>query len=352
MTSKRKLRFAVVGTGSFGVSFTSYINEVAEVVAICEPSSARRSQYRQKTGLEVQEFDNYESLLAKAEIDAVAVTSPNHTHKEVSVAAANAGKHVFCEKAMATNVPDCWAMVRASRSNNVRLMVGHKRRLRPPWARMIALREQLGSVAAITACLYYDARPYDHKGWWTLENECGGLLDIAGVHTIDWTRAMCGDVMTVCAMNGPQIDPRYDFSDTIHTLLQFRSGAVATINVSLKYPLQRFRESVGAQVVCREGGMHLATYLDHIDLFWQTRNDEHTRLERFDDLGFDHAYRKELGDFVRWITEGTEPCLSWQEGLRCVEVIEAAHRSAKRGGEVINFPLYPELEDPSSMSAG
>lgn len=344
MADRHKLRFAVIGTGSFGVSFTSYINEVAEVVAICDPSLEMRKQFRQKTGLQLEEFDSYERLLAKAAIDVVAVTSPNHTHKEITVAAAHAGKHVFCEKAMATKVPDCWAMVRACQSRGVKLMVGHKRRLRPPWARMIELRDQLGSVVAITACQYYDARPYNHKGWWTHEAQCGGILDVAGVHTIDWMRAMCGEVMTVSAMAGPQIDPRYDFPDTVHALLQFRSGAVATVNVSLGYPLQKFRESVGPQVVCREGAMRLATYLDHLDLHWQSQKDSQAHLERFDDLGFDHAYRKELGDFVRWITEGREPCLTWQEGLRCVEVMEAAHRSAQRRGALIQLPLYPELE--------
>ena len=97
-------------------------------------------------------------------------------------------------------------------------------------------------------------------------------------------------------------------------------------------------------VVCREGGMRLVPYMDHIDLYWQHNDDEEVRLERFDDLGFDHAFRKEVGDFARWITEGKPPCLTWREGLRCVEVMEAAHRSADQDGSVISLPLYPELE--------
>ena len=73
--------------------------------------------------------------------------------------------------------------------------------------------------------------------------------------------------------------------------------------------------------------------------------------ERFDDLGFQHAYRQEMGDFVNWGVEGTEPCLTWREGLRCVEVMEAAHRSAEAGGVVINLPLYPELELSATSDA-
>lgn len=344
---KDRLRFGLFGTGDFGPYFAPYINEVGEIVAICDPSAEARARFRKETGLELPEFEHHESLLAQVDVDAVAITSPNFTHKEITIAAARAGKHVFCEKAMAVSVPDCWEMVRACEKAGVRLMIGHKRRLRPPWARMIELRDQLGPVLAITACLYHDVRPYNFPQWWRHETTSGGTLDIAGVHTIDWMRGMCGDVATVRAVAAPQVDPSYDFPDTLHVSLQFHSGAVASLSVSLAYPVLKFRESGGPLVICEDGGMRFLPYLDHIDLYWQRLDDAQPRHERFDDLGFDHAYRKELGDFVRWITDGTEPCLTWREGLRCVEVMEAAHRSAKENGSVITLPLYPELEQSS-----
>ncbi len=340
----RRLRFALFGAGSFGPEFAPYINEVAEVVAICDPNPQTLKDFSRRTGLQVAQFDDPQRLLAGVDIDAVAIASPHFTHKDIAVAAAWAGKHVYCEKAMATTVPDCWAMVRACEQAGVKLMVGHKRRLRPPFARMIELRDRLGPVAAITACLYYDARVYNHQGWWTKAALCGGLLDVAGVHTIDWLRGMGGDVANVRALAPPQIDPRYDFPDTLHVALQFKDGATASLNVSLAYPLWRFREAVGAMVVCRQGAMHLDPYLDHIDIHWQHQDDSAPQHERFDDLGFDHAYRKEIGDFVRWITQDRPPCLTWREGLRCVEVMEAAHRSAREKGKIIELPLYPELE--------
>jgi predicted dehydrogenase len=330
--------------GDFGPHLARYIQEVADLVAICDPRPEARENFARQTGMRLAEFDNPDKLLAAADFDAVAIASPHFTHRDIAVAAARAGKHVYCEKAMAVSVPECWAMVRACEAAGVRLMVGHKRRLRPPWARTIELRDRLGPVAAITVCLYYDARPYNHQGWWTRAAQCGGLLDVAGVHTLDWMRAMCGDVANVRAVAAPRIDPRYDFPDTLHVTLQFRDGAVASLSVSLAYPLQRFREAVGAQVVCRQGAMHLDTFLDHIDLYWQHESDAERRHERFHDLGFDHAFRKEIGDFVHWVTDGSTPCLTWREGLRCVEVMEAAHRSAREGGTVIPLPLYPGLE--------
>jgi predicted dehydrogenase len=214
---------------------------------------------------------------------------------------------------------------------------------------MIELRDTLGPVVAITACAYYDSRPYNHQGWWTRREGCGGTLPVIGVHTIDWMRAMCGDVARVRAVAAPQIDPRYDFPDTLHVSLEFHSGAVAALSVSLSYPPLRFRESGGPLVVCCDGGMRFVPFLKHLDLYWQHRDDQQSHFERFDDLGFDHAYRLEFGDFVRWIIEGKPPCLTWREGLRCVEVMEAAHRSADQHGSVISLPLYGALDDQSQQ---
>ena len=341
-----RLRFALLGAGDFGPQFARIISEVAEVVAVCDPDRHRRQQFCEETGLDVTGYNHHEQLIAEEDFEAVAITSPNHTHREIAVTAARAGKHVYCEKAMANSVPDCWEMVRAAREAGVRLMVGHKRRLRPPWARMIELTERLGRPLAVTSCAYHDARPYDHAGWWTKRAECGGLLPVIGVHIVDWMRGLCGDVATVRAVAPPQVDPRYDFPDTLHVTLTFHSGAVATLTASLVFPPCTFREAGGPIVLCEQGGMRFEPSLEHLDIFWQHRDDESVTHERFDDLGFDHAYRLELGDFVRWIEDpNAATCLTWEEGLRCVEVMEAAHRSADDAGRVITLPLYPELED-------
>lgn len=340
-----KLRIGLIGTGDFGPELQLYISNVAELVAICDPNPAARSGFVKRTALDLPGFDSHDEMLDKVDMDAVVICSPNFTHKDITVAAAGRGKHVFCEKAMATCVPDCWETVRACQKTGVRLMVGHKRRLRPPWARMIELKETLGEVSAITACCYHDARPYNfYDKWWNQKELSGGTLPLIGVHVVDWMRAICGDVLSVRAMSAPQVDSRWNFPDTLHVDLAFASGAIASLAVSLSYPLCKFRQSSGPLVICKNGGMRLEPHMDHINIHWQHMHEDRPHCERYDDLGFDHAYSKEIGDFVRWVADAEQPCLTWEEGLRCVEVMEAAHRSAEAGGKVIEMPLYPELE--------
>jgi len=103
-------------------------------------------------------------------------------------------------------------------------------------------------------------------------------------------------------MYGPQHDPRYKFPDIVHATFQFESGALATITGGFSYPIHKFRESQGPWGECEHGGFKMVPYLDH-------------------------AYRLETSDFVR-----------------CVEMMEAAYRSAESGGQPVELPLYPELE--------
>ena len=341
--STAKVRFGLIGCGDFGPMLAEYIASAAEVVAICDPSPHARAEFLNKTGLNPRQFSDHRDLLREANLDAVAITSPNHTHRMITIDAAGAGKHVFCEKAMAPTVPDCWEMVRACDGHGVRLMIGHKRRLRPPWARMVELREHLGDVVALSSCLYFDGRPY-YNGWWTRGDQSGGTLFAAGVHIVDWMRAMCGDVKTVRALAGLRVDARYDYPDTLHLWLEFQSGAIGSLDVSLSFYAWHFREAGGPRVVCRNGSMRLDSFLDHIDIHWQRSSDKQALHERFDDLGFEHAFTTEIRDFITWMTTGEPPCLTWIEGLRCVEVMEAARRSADAGGSTIPLPLYPELE--------
>jgi glucose-fructose oxidoreductase len=338
------------GAGNFGAFFARYVEEFAHLVAICDPSPAARARFAEVSGLKLPEYDDYNRLLAEVDVDGVVLTGPNHTHKPITLAAAKRGRHVFCEKAMAPSVPDCWEMVRACRAANVRLMVGHKRRLRPAWARAIELRDTVGPVVAMSVAGYFDSRPDEFRGWWTREAESGGVLALSGVHELDWMRALCGDVEAVSAVAAPPIDPRYDFPDSIHVNLRFRSGAIGFLGVSLSYPLLRYRHVQGGNIVCREGGIRLATSLHDADLYWKRLDESEAHHERFEEpggnpVGAEFALRREFSEFVAWVEKGATPSLTWREGLRAVELIEAARRSSRQGGSWIGLPLYPELED-------
>ena len=342
-----RLRIGLVGCGGFGDFFSDYLVQFADIAALCDVADAKKEEISNRHSLDVPHYTDYREMIDAGGLDAVAVTTVNSEHAEVVVAAAEAGFHVYCEKPMALNVPECWRMVRACQANQVKLMVGHKRRLRPVWARMIELTadEHLGPPLAITAATYADLRDFPYwDTWWGNPETGGGLYHLHGVHVIDWFRGMCGDATRVTAMRGPQHDAKYGYPDILHTTIRFQSGSVASINTGITNPIHKFRESEGPWGECRNGGFKLVPQMDHIDLYWRRLDDEDVRHERYD-MGVDEAFSREVGDFVRWVQEDRAPCLTWVEGLRCVEIMEAAYRSAENEGAPIALPLYPELED-------
>jgi len=99
--------------------------------------------------------------------------------------------------------------------------------------------------------------------------------------------------------------------------------------------------------------MRLVSSIQHADLHWRLSRESVDHQERFEEtgenpIGAEEALRQEVREFVRWVIDGTSPTLTWEQGLRCVEIIEAAHRSAGQVGKWMPLPLYPDLESKRS----
>ena len=116
MGRRRKMGFGVIGAGFIGrahaEAYSSY--KYGEVVAICDVDEARARELADKVGAKYV-FTDYEKMLEVEEIDAVSVCLPNKLHAPVSIAALEAGKHVLCEKPMATNAEEAQRMVDAAK---------------------------------------------------------------------------------------------------------------------------------------------------------------------------------------------------------------------------------------------
>ena len=333
----KRLSFGLVGCGDFGKELGRYILEVADIAALCDVNVASAAKTAAALSLDVPVHDDVRRMINAGGLDAIAVTAANFAHAEIAIAAADKGLHVFCEKIMAPTVAECLRMIEACGRGGVKLMIGHKRRLRPSWARMIELTRPegpLGEALAITIAQYADMRPYRYPGtWWADARRGGGSLAVLCPHVLDWSSAMCGRATSVSAHYGPRMNDGYGYPDILHATWRFDSGALATVNSSFEYPLHRYRQAQGPLVQCRNGAIKLVPDMQQIDLYWQRLDESEMRHERFsvsDD--FPPAYRCEIGDFVKWVIEDRPPCLTWREGLHCVEMMEAAYRSAERDG--------------------
>ena len=178
----------------------------------------------------------WEDLVRDPEIDAVYVATPVHLHAGQAVAAAEAGKHVLCEKPMAMDVAECDRMIAAAAAHNVRLGVAYYRHFYPVVTRVRALLAAgaIGApvLAQIDAFERFNPQPHDERYWFVKRSESGGgpMFDF-GCHRLELLLSLFGPVRETVGLTANVIFER-EVEDTAVAALRFASGPCATVTVT------------------------------------------------------------------------------------------------------------------------
>jgi predicted dehydrogenase len=192
----------------------------SELVAVSRARSELAAEFSREIGARRWHGD-WRALVADAELDAVYIATPVHVHAEQSIAAAEAGKHVLCEKPLAMSAAECDRMIAACRANGVKLGVAYYRRFYPAVKRVKAIIDsgEIGApvFAQMNAFEYFDPPP-DHPRAWLLQPSIAGggpMMDF-GCHRIE----------VLVNLFGSQV------RQTAAVLLQFESGPCASVTVT------------------------------------------------------------------------------------------------------------------------
>lgn len=181
-------------------------------------------------------FADWRDLLADNEIEAVYLATPVYLHAEQTIAAAEAGKHVLCEKPMALTVPECDQMLAAGRANNVKLGLAYYRRFYPLIARIKEIIEtgMIGrvSVVQINAFEYFEPDEHHPRRWLIEKEKSGGgpLMDF-GCHRLEVLTHLFGEIKQVKSIISKQIFER-QVEDTATVILEFENGISATLTIT------------------------------------------------------------------------------------------------------------------------
>ncbi len=218
------IQAAIVGLGRWGKSLMA---AAAKSERIAFPQA-------------VDDAPGFAGVLQDRAIQAVVLATPHSLHREQVIAAAAAGKHVFCEKPLALTLADARTMIDACRQADVRLAVGQNRRF---WPAMVALRKLVGD-GRLGRVLHVEGHNSNENsnrvtgGWRTLERESpGGGFTGAGLHALDAMVSLCGAVRSVRAQLLRQRE-RIPPLDTLSALYEFESGAsglLATVRATPFY---------------------------------------------------------------------------------------------------------------------
>lgn len=325
------VRVGLIGCGGMGRELAQHLRQVpgATLVAVSDPVEEARSQAAGQFG--VPAHADPAELIAREDVDAVIIAAPTYLHREFTLAAAAAGKHIFCEKPMALSVADCDEMLADARTHGVKLMVGQVLRLLFPFAAVAELAQDsgLGRPFAVDIARYGMWRP--RAGWRRHRDQSGGTLFEMNVHELDFLRHLCGEVAEVSAVGGNYLHPELDYPDLFFITLRFRSGAVGRLRGGGAGFTQRW----DGEALCPRGTLR---WDRHEGLARVFRPEGEPEVLTPSQWTKPNGFVWELTSFVEWVRAGVPPVIPPEEARAAVELAQAAYQSLDKG-RPITLPL-------------
>jgi predicted dehydrogenase len=233
-----KLRWGLIGCGDIARKrIAPALRDLpsSEFIAVSRAQSDLAESFAKQFGAK-RWFADWRDLMRDSEIDAVYVATPVHLHAAQTVAAAEAGKHVLCEKPMALNVAECDQMIAACRANNVKLGIAYYRHFYPVIARIRDVIEagEIGvpAVVQLNAFEWFNPAPENARSWLIRKELAGGgpMFDF-GCHRIEVLTHIFGPICDVKATLANVLFER-EVEDTGAALFQFQGGAYGMLTVS------------------------------------------------------------------------------------------------------------------------
>jgi len=234
----KKLGWGLIGCGDIAqkrVAPAIRDSTSSELITVNRAQSELAAAFGKQFGARRWYLD-WKKLLRDEEIDAVYIATPVHLHAEDAIAAAEAGKHVLCEKPMAMNVRECDQMIEACRSNKVKLGITYYRHFYPVVERLKAIIKsgEVGTpvLVQINAFEQFNPAADDPRAWLLKRNLAGGgpMFDF-GCHRIEVLANLFGPIVEVKAITANVLFER-QVEDTAAALFRFARGACALLSVS------------------------------------------------------------------------------------------------------------------------
>ena len=238
MTQIRKLQWGLTGCGDIAkkrVAPALRDSRHSELVAVNRAQSQLAESFAREFGAG-RWYDEWRDLIGDREIDAVYVATPVHLHCPQTIAAAEAGKQVLCEKPMALNVQECERMISACRANGVKLGIAYYRHFYPVIARIkqVISAGEIGTpvLAQINAFEWFDAKEDEPRSWLLRKDIAGGgpMFDF-GCHRIEVLANLFGPITDVQALTSKVIFDR-EVEDTAVAAFRFKSGMCGSLAVT------------------------------------------------------------------------------------------------------------------------
>jgi myo-inositol 2-dehydrogenase/D-chiro-inositol 1-dehydrogenase len=370
--AKQKLNIGLVGYGFMGRTHSNAYRQAPVffdvpytlgLKAVCARNPERARAFADNWGYESIESD-WRKLIERKDIDIIDIASPNDTHAEIAIAAANAGKMVLCEKPLGRNAGEAEAMVDAVESAKVANMVWYNYRRVPA----VVLLKHLIDEGRLGKIFHYRTKflqdwtisqdlPQGGEGLWRLDASVAGS-GVTGdllAHNIDTALWLNGGITEVVAMTETFIKARkhsltgqmtpVNIDDASLFLCRFKNGSLASFEATryarghkALYTLEINGEKASA--IWDLHDLHRLQWFDHTDegrlRGWRSihiTDGDHPYMKNWWvpglQIGYEHTFTHQVADFLKALAEGKEVGPTFRDGLATDYVTDAVLESAR-----------------------
>lgn len=314
-----RVRWGLVGPGRIVVNQIApalMSSATSEIVACAASSREKADAFGDRFGV-ARRYADFRELVRDPGVDVVFVATPNDLHYPVVIAAAEAGKHVLCEKPLAMRVEEGRAMVDACNRAGVLLRVGFYIRLE---AIMVRIRNLLGAgvIGRPLAIAMSRNGPALLRAGWRLEGSQGGALFDMAVHLLDLVEWLSREpLVEISASSHPDRREGHP-DDTVAILGALRGGCQVQLRASREMP-----HAANDLVIEGERGMIATSALRWSDTYeLRITDDAGTRVET---LPATPAYALELQQFEQELAGASCGLAAGEDGVRAIVLAEAVH---------------------------
>ncbi|MEM9836803.1 MAG: Gfo/Idh/MocA family oxidoreductase [Bacteroidota bacterium] len=327
-TATKKLGVALIGLGYYSRDLLApalQLTQHCELRGIVTGSPDKIPLWQDKYGIKssnVYSYDNLDAVAENDEIDVLYIVTPTATHARFAIAAAKAGKHVWCEKPMAMDVAECQSIIDACKANKVSLSIGYRMQHEPNTQTVIsyAKKKPYGDIQDLLAHSGYGGSP-PTSGWRSQPEMGGGALYDMGVYAINALRYGSGLEPIAVRKAQQTIPDRVDVTTSFEML--FPGGIVAQGKTSVVENINQLR------VNCEKGWYELVPLQTYTGVQGQTSDG--TLLN----LPIENQQAKQMDDDALSILNNTEVLVPGLEGLKDIRIVQAIKESAAMGGKEI-----------------
>lgn len=331
---KERLGVALVGLGYYSTDLLAPALQQTKncyLAGIVTGTPSKAEAWKAKYNIPEKNIYNYQTFDQVAnndDIDVIYVVLPPSMHKEYVIRAANAGKHVWCEKPMALTEKECKEMIDACKKHKRSLAIGYRLQHEPNTQeyRSIIKQKKLGNVKSLDCAAGYRDDRTDH--WKQKKEMGGGVLYDMGVYSIQGARLGTGmePVSVISAQTSTTRPEIYKngLDETTTAVLEFPDGVMANIKTS-------FGENINfMNIVCDKGEIRIAPY------------QAYSGVKASTPLGVINTpysipwqQAKQMDDDALSIMQNKSMLVPGEEGLRDIRIVEAIYRSAASGKPVL-----------------